>query len=281
MEAKNILDVEKFVLECNDMLSGKFLDLNKRLEKFLTVMTKSEDVVDFLADCLEDFDEDEEFAKAFSVDRKSGNSKVTIPSDDKARLALTTTIFNDMTSGKLNANQFLETYFKDGKLTSMQNFLEKIIKPFRDLICKYFEISTNVSLDDIKKQLEAEKQQKKEQEEAEKEAMFPHLDELMAEITKTCNQILSLLKFEKKRTDVLDDVEFVTNSIIQACEKQDLMVVNGLVIGLNYCSKKFKNIKHLVEDMNTLIYNYYEYLEESAQGKSEIEEEEKDFSEDE
>ena len=68
------------------------------------------------------------------------------------------------------------------------------------------------------------------------------------------------MKFEKKRTDNLDDVEFIVNSIFQACEKSDLMVINGLVIGLNYTSKKFKNIRHLVNDLNNLIYDYYEFL---------------------
>ena len=78
--------------------------------------------------------------------------------------------------------------------------------------------------------------------------------------------MLAILKFEKKRTEVLDDLEFVLNSIIKACEKRDLMVVNGLVIGLNYVSKKFRNIRHLVSDLNNLIYDYYEYLAGNAAG---------------
>ena len=154
MEAKNILDVEKFVVACNDMLTGKFLDLNKKLDKFLSVMTKSEDVLDLLGECLENFDEETEFSKAFSLDRKSGSTKVTIPTDDKKRLALSVTIFNDIINDKLNANQFLETYFQDKKLTPMQNFLEKIIRPFRDTICKFFSLDTNITVEDIKKQIE-------------------------------------------------------------------------------------------------------------------------------
>ena len=268
MEAKNILDVERFVIECNDMLGGKFFDLNKRLEKFLSVMTKSEDLLDFLSDCLQEFDEEEEFAKAFSVDKKTGSVKVAIPADDKKRLALSVTIFNDLTCDKLNSTQFLETYFKDKNLTPMQNFLEKIIRPYRDLVCKYFEVSKNISLEDIKRQLEEERvlkeQEKKQAEKEAEEAQFPYLDELLEEVEKTCNQILSMLKFEKKRTDVLDDVEFVVGSIIKACEKRDLMVVNGLVIGLNYVSKKFKSIRSFVTDLNNSIYGYYEYLGQGA-----------------
>ncbi len=266
MEATNILDVERFVVACNDVLTGKFLDLNKRLDKFLAVMTNSEDILELLADCLQDFDEETEFSKAFSIDKKSGVVRLALPSEDEKRLALCVSIFNDLINEKLNTNQFLETYFQDSKLTPMQNFLDKIVKPFRDSICKIFELKSNLTADDILKQEEeAEKAAPKPVvEETVVEEEFPHLSELLAEVVKSCNQVLSVLKFEKKRTDVLDDVEFVTNSIIKACEKKDLMVVNGLVIGLNYVSKKFKNIRGIVADLNNLIYDYYEYLAQAT-----------------
>lgn len=271
MEAKNILDVESFVVACNDMLTGKFLDLNKRLDKFLTVMTKSEDILDLLGECLDDFDEDEEFDKAFSVDKKTGMVKVSVPTDDKKKLALSVTIFNDIINEKINANQFLETYFQDKKLTPMQNFLEKIVRPYRDTICKVFELDTNITLDDIKRQMETEEMIKKAEEKQAEEEQFPHLDSLLDEVVKTCNQILAILKFEKKRTDVLDDVEFVVNSILQACTRRDLMVVNGLVIGLNYVSKKFKSIKGFVADLNSLIYDYYDFLAGANVSEREVE----------
>lgn len=274
METKNILDVEKFVVACNDLLSGKFLDLNKRLDKFLTVMTNSEDVLDLLTECLSDFDEDAEFAKAFSIDKKTGVTKIDIPSDEKKKLALSVTIFNNLTNEKLNTNQFLETFFQDKKLTPMQNFLEKIVKPYRDLICKFFGLSTNITIEDVKRQIEEEKVLKKEEEKKEEENLFPKLDELLAGVVNTTNQILALLKFEKKRTENLDDLEFILNSIIEACGKRDLMVINGLVIGLNYVAKKFKNVRHLVEELNNQIYDYYEFLTNGSEPAGENEEEE-------
>lgn len=266
MEAKNIIDVEKFVVASNDMLTGKFLDLNKRLEKFLSVMTKSEDILGLLSDSLEGFDEEIEFVNAFSVDKKTGSAKVVIPNDDKGKLALSVTVFNNLVNGKVNANQFLETYFQDKKMTPMQSFLDKIVRPYRDVICKIFELDTDITAEDIKRQLDSEKMMQKEAEKKAEEEQFPHLDELLQEVQKTCNQILALLKFEKKRSDMLDDLEFVVNSILQACVRRDLMVINGLVIGLNYVSKKFKNITHLVSDLNSLIYDYYEFLASGGQG---------------
>ena len=260
METKNILDVERFVVACNDLLSGKFLDLNKRLDKFLSIMTQSEDIFELLKECLNDFDEDAEFAKAFSVDKKTGVATIAIPTDEKKRLALSVTIFNNMINDKLNTNQFLQTYFQDKKLTPVQNFLDKIVKPFRDLVCKIFALGTDITVEDIKRQIEEEKVLKKQEEKHEEEVQFPELDKLLSTVVNSANQILALLKFEKKRTDNLDDLEFVLGSIIQACEKRDLMVINGLVIGLNYVSKKFKNVRHLVEELNNQIYDYYEFL---------------------
>ena len=84
-EVKDIFQVESFVLQCNDMLGGKFLDLNKRLDKFLAEMTASEDILQLLADALEGFDHEKEFASAFFVDKKTGEAKVTLPTDDKKR----------------------------------------------------------------------------------------------------------------------------------------------------------------------------------------------------
>lgn len=269
METKNILDVERFVLDCNNMLSGKFFDLTKRLEKLLDVMGESDDILDLLADCMDGFDEDAEFDKAFSLDKKTGATKVSIPSDDEKRLALGVTLFNNLVSKKINENRFLETYFQDRKLTPTQNFLEKVLKPYRDSICKILAVNPEITEIEIKKHAE-----ELEPEEVKEE--FPHLNELLEEISKSCNQILSLLKFEKKRTDNLDDAEFVIGAILKECENKDLMVINGLIIGLSYVTKKFKNVKHLVEGLNDLILNYYDFLETQSNDDSLPTEEEKE-----
>ncbi len=257
MEATNILDVEKFIVECSDMMSGKFFDLRKRLDKFLSVMTESEDILNLLADAIDSIDYETEFEKAFYIDKKSGAVKVSLPVDNKKKLGLCVSLFNDLTNEKLNTNQFLETYFQDKKLTPVQNFLEKVIKTFRDGICKEFGIDPNLSQDELNKHILDSKPEKEPEEEKEE---FPQIDMLLSEVSRISNQILAVLKFEKKRTDNLDDLEFVVETIIHSCQAKDLMVVNGLVVGLEYVSRKFKNIRHLVGDLTSLIYDYYEFL---------------------
>ncbi len=265
MEAKNVIEVEKFVLAGNELLTGKFLDLNKKLDKFLSVMTKSEDVMDFLSECLENFDEEAEFSKAFSIDKKTGAANIVLPNTDKKKVALFVTVLNNIINEKINETQFLETYFQNKKLTPIQGFLTQIVKPFKDIIAKHFDVPVNITTDDVVKHIETERILNQPEEVKEEKEEFPFLKELFAEISNNCERILAVLKFEKKRTDVLDDVEFVVNSIIKACEKKDLMVVNGLVIGLNYVSKKFKSTKVMVEELNNLIYDYYDFLSDESQ----------------
>ena len=252
--------VEKFVLACNDMLSGKFLDITKKIESVMDSITRSEDILSFLAEAIDGYDEETGFAAAFSVDKKTKKANVAIPNNDKERVALTVTIFNDIENKKININQFLETYFNDNKLTPTQNFLDKIIRPFRDIICKTFEVSENVTLQDIKEHQLEKKKQKMEEEKKAEEEQYPKLDELLKEISRYCREIQARLKFEKKKTENLDDLDFVLNATLKACEKRDLMVINGLIIGLNYVSAKFKHVRYLIRELNDLIYDYYDFL---------------------
>ena len=260
--------VEKFVLACNDILSGKFLDITKKIESIMDSITKSDDILSFLAEAIEGYDEEAGFTSAFSVDKKTKKANVAIPNNDKERLALTVTIFNDIENKKININQFLETYFNDNRLTPTQNFLDKIIRPFRDIICKTFEVNENVTMQDIREHQLEKKKQKIEEEKKAEEEQYPKLDELLKEISRYCREIQARLKFEKKKAENLDDLDFVLNATLRACEKRDLMIINGLIIGLNYVSAKFKHVRYLIRELNDLIYDYYDFLSGNSKSVS-------------
>ena len=274
MENFDRVKVENFVLSCNDMLSGKFLDINKKLASVMNTITQSDDILSFLADAITDYDEDSGFESAFMLDPKTKIGKVTLPQNEKERVALTVTIFNDIQSGKINITRFLETYFKDGRLTPTQNFLEKIIKPFRDIICKNFGVKEDVTEEEVKEHMKEDaskqREEKKLEEEKEFEEQYPEIDNFILEVKKTAREILSRLKFENKKKDNLDDLEFVINALISACDSKNLLVINGLVIGINYVSHKFKNVRYLVRNLNDLIYDYYDFLAENSQKNAKI-----------
>ena len=250
MDELDLLSVERFVLRCNELLGGRFLDLTQKLDLLMQDIIKSDAIMTYLADALDEYDADAGFSAAFP-ENATEKTKVKLPKDDKQRLALTVSIFNDIDNGKLNLTKFLETYFKDENATPMQNFLNLVIKPFRDAIAKYFDVDVRITEEDI-----AGHQKETKVEEEEEEPELPGLSELCEEIKKVCVSILSQLKFEKKKE--VDDAEFVVNSIIRACELKDLTVINGLIVGLSYVAKKLKAIRHSVDELTTLVYGFYE-----------------------
>ncbi len=283
MEDFNRVEVENFVITCNDMLSGKFLDINKKLNEVLNTITKSDDILTFLADAITDFDEEETFTKAFVIDSKTKNGRFIAPHNEKERLVLTVTVFNDIQSGKINITRFLETFFKEGKLTPTQNFLDKFIRPFRTIICKAFGVDENVTLSEVeehKKQMkERVMEEKKLEEEKAFEEQYPQIDTLIAEVQKVSREILSRLNFEKKKKDQLEDFEFILNALLASCETKNLLMINGLIVGINYVSEKFKSVKYLVRDLNDLIYDYYDFLAKNSQKNSKNLENFDDFNE--
>ena len=106
MEEIDKISVEKFVVACNDVLSGKFLDIRKKLSLVMKTISDSEEILSLLAESLTDVDEEELFNKTFVIDNKTKNGKACLPSDEKERLAVTVILLNDIQSGKINITQF-------------------------------------------------------------------------------------------------------------------------------------------------------------------------------
>ena len=275
MEEIDKISVEKFVVACNDVLSGKFLDIRKKLSLVMKTISDSEEILSLLAESLTDVDEEELFNKTFVIDNKTKNGKACLPSDEKERLAVTVILLNDIQSGKINITQFFETYFRDNSLAPTQNFLVRVLKPFRDIIAKNFGVDVNVNSIDILEHIqENEKNEKDEEvEEVKEEEKYPEIENLMLNIQKTAKEIQARLKFEKKKNDIVEDLDFILNALLKACEGKDLLVINGLILGVNYASKKFKDIRYLVQELNETIYGYYDFLA----GDLEVENEEKEY----
>ena len=124
---KNVRKVANFVASCNDMLSERFLDFHKAIKNIVDAINESDDILSYLASKIMDEKSEEIFSSAFSIDSKTKNGKISLPSDEKEKLTLFVTVLNDLESKKLNFNKFLETYFNGGQGTPTQMFLTKII----------------------------------------------------------------------------------------------------------------------------------------------------------
>ncbi len=276
MEEFDKAQVEKFVASCNDMLSGKFLDIKKALSNIVDSVAESDDILSFIAESVPDLEDIDIYESVFTIDPKTKVGKIALPSDEKEKLGITTKVFSELTSGKLNFTKFLETYFKNPNLSPTQSFLDKFVKPFRDIISKHFQIDEELTFKDIDKAEKASikevnnKLDKVQEEEEIFEETLPGICDVKKEIERIVGEMQASLKFERKHQNEVEDVDMILNGLLKACESDDLLIINSLILGIKHATKKIKSVKHLVSELEDLIYDYCDYLAESQ--KEEVKE---------
>lgn len=276
MEEFDKAQVEKFVASCNDMLSGKFLDIKKALSNIVDSVADSDDILSFIAESVPDLEDIDIYESVFTIDPKTKVGKIALPSDEKEKLGITTKVFSELTSGKLNFTKFLETYFKNPNLSPTQSFLDKFVKPFRDIISKHFQIDEELTFKDIDKAEKASikevnnKLDKVQEDEDTFEETLPGICDVKKEIERIVGEMQASLKFERKHQNEVEDVDMILNGLLKACESDDLLIINSLILGIKHATKKIKSVKHLVSELEDLIYDYCDYLAESQ--KEEVKE---------
>lgn len=277
MEEFDKAQVEKFVASCNDMLSGKFLNIKKALSNIVDSVAESDDILSFIAESVPDLEDIDIYESVFTIDPKTKVGKIALPSDEKEKLGITTKVFSELTSGKLNFTKFLETYFKNPNLSPTQSFLDKFVKPFRDIISKHFQIDEELTFKDIDKAEKASikevnnKLDKVQEEEEIFEETLPGICDVKKEIERIVGEMQASLKFERKHQNEVEDVDMILNGLLKACESDDLLIINSLILGIKHATKKIKSVKYFVSELEDLIYDYCDYLAESQ--KEEVKEE--------
>ncbi len=269
MEEFDKAQVEKFVASCNDMLSGKFLNIKKALSNIVDSVAESDDILSFIAESVPDLEDIDIYESVFTIDPKTKVGKIALPSDEKEKLGITTKVFSELTSGKLNFTKFLETYFKNPNLSPTQSFLDKFVKPFRDIISKHFQINEALTFKDIDKAEKASikevnnKPDKVQEEEEIFEETLPGICDVKKEIERIVGEMQASLKFERKHQNEVEDADMILNGLLKACESDDLLIINSLILGIKHATKKIKSVKYLVSELEDLIYDYCDYLAES------------------
>lgn len=269
MEEFDKAQVEKFVASCNDMLSGKFLNIKKALSNIVDSVAESDDILSFIAESVPDLEDIDIYESVFTIDPKTKVGKIALPSDEKEKLGITTKVFSELTSGKLNFTKFLETYFKNPNLSPTQSFLDKFVKPFRDIISKHFQIDEELTFKDIDKAEKVSfkevnnKPDKVQEEEEIFEETLPGICDVKKEIERIVGEMQASLKFERKHQNEVEDVDMILNGLLKACESDDLLIINSLILGIKHATKKIKSVKYLVSELEDLIYDYCDYLAES------------------
>ena len=259
---ENKEDIKNVIAVCNEFMDTKILFIDRKIQKLLEEIVKCSDVYNLISDCLNVFNRDKEYDRAFSIS-SSGKGIFTLPKEEVKVIALVFCILGDINSRLISLDELVGKFFLDeeGK-KDYSLFIKKVIIPFRDLISEAFNVSTNVttieSIEDMENEEEQEEEKEDEGESPLGTARFSYEDsedlDRIFELSKDiASQIYELLIYERKQNEEVCDAQYIVNSIVIACNKKDFEQLYSLTMGLKYIARSIKDTRFLVRELTDLI----------------------------
>lgn len=224
-------DIEQFLIACDDLIGCKFLVAEYKLSKMLKALASAQDVCNLVGECLEQFNRDREFAKAYMEDKK-GNFYVEMPEEEYKIIALVFCTLVDIDGKKIDFTDFVMRFFGREE-NPYESFVQTMIVPFRNLIAEAFSgqpVQEENDVDDEKT------------EESDEEASGDKFD--LAQ--RVAVQILSELQF-LRQDETIDRVTQIARAIVKTSSMKDEEVSSSLICALKFY--KVKQIRFMVKEL--------------------------------
>lgn len=240
-------NVENFLLSCQDLIDSKFLVAEYKLQRMLQEMANASEVCSLVGECLEQFNREREFAKAFIQDG-NGDYMFVLPEEEYKIIALVFCTLMDIDAKKIDFTDFIKRFF--GKEdNAYANFVNSMLVPFRDLIAEAFgykmkeeqqvEESNNEEMNDFDLPVEDEFEEDDDDEESD---VFEYSQKIAV-------QILGQLEYTKQ-DDCVKNAMKICRAIVKTADLKDYDISESLAYALKSC--KVKQVKFLVKELYDL-----------------------------
>ena len=241
----------EFFNSIDELINCKFLVAEYKLQKMLQQLAATEDICSLIGECLEQFNRDREFAKAFVQDGQ-GDFMFVPPEEEYKMLALVFCTLVDIDAKKIEFTDFVKRFFGKDTDNPFKKFVDSMIVPFRDLLAEAFEgekrESASAEMFAQDKLEENENTQQIQQQETDTYQEESNEDKFVR-AQKIAVQILSQLEYA--RNEYANEMaKKICRAIVRTTENKDLDVTQSLVFALKSC--KAKQVKFLVKEIEDL-----------------------------
>lgn len=133
--------MQRFFTACDELINGKFIVADKKIEELLKSIASCDDLMGLFSAVTKGFDYNaakRAYLRA-PVDTRT-RGEAYLPSDETELLAFVFCLLVEFDGGSLRIGDFLLNYFyEDGSYTaSFSLFVERMIRPFRDVVRRCF-----------------------------------------------------------------------------------------------------------------------------------------------
>lgn len=84
-----------------------------------------------------------------------------------------------------------------------------------------------------------------------------------SEIKKLANDMMTEIDYTTRiKSDLREEAYIILDAIVNACEIENLKILNGLIVGFDFIASNIKVIKFLYKEMKNVLIDFYEELQE-------------------
>ena len=251
VKMENQSKYEDFFNSVDELINCKFLVAEYKLQKMLQQLAAAEDVCSLIGECLDQFNRDREFAKAFVQDGQ-GDFMFVPPEEEYKMLALVFCTLVDIDAKNIEFTDFVKRFFGKDTDNPFKNFVDSMIVPFRNLLAEAFggEKRENTNTE-IFAQEELEENDQVQQFNLKEENTYQETqgEDKFVRAQKIAVQILSQLEYA--RNEFANEMaKKICRAIVRTTDIKDLEVTQSLVFALKSC--KAKQVKFLVKEIEDL-----------------------------
>ncbi len=248
-------NIKNFIQSCDELIACKYLVAEYKIQQMLKQLANASDVCDLVGDCLEQFNRDREFAKAYVQDGHGGFMYVS-PQEEYKIIALVFCTLVDIDGKKIDFTDFIKRFFGQCE-NPFGAFIEQMIVPFRNLIAEAFGYGFQEE-EKVQGEAEEDKTEPSFWEEKsytyddvpEEEEEYDENESDYVKAQKLAVQILSQLEFVKQ-DDVVKQAMQLCRAVVKTTDLADEDVAESLAFGLKNC--KIKPAKYLIKELIDLL----------------------------
>lgn len=241
--------LKDFFDACDDFINCKFLVAEYKLQRMLQILASNEELCSLVGECLEQFNRDREFAKAFIQDGH-GEYICDMPTEEYKIIAFVFCTLVDMDNKKIDLIDFIKRFYGREE-NPFKAFINQMVIPFRNLLAEAFGYP-KLPVEGEEKQPESDEKGKlddfeedDDDEDDDAEDDDENTDDFMR-VQKIAVQIISELQYYNNSQNNVDAIT-VCKALIKTTDLRDSEITYSLGLALKAC--KAKQVKFLVKEI--------------------------------
>jgi hypothetical protein len=252
-ERENLVD---FFNACNEMIEGRFILSDTKVSNILKSVVKSPTLYDLYSECMNGF----RFAQTLENSKASNPNNggyFVMPDDEKSIIAFVTCLLLEVDKRNINLQTFVTDnfYSSEGYNISYNNFALTVLVEYKTAVKNLLGVDESgkvIEVEDYSQnQISMEEKIEEVRADENTKILFANLLLSITELQNAINED-SKLKYSQK-----EELLIVLKALNRAIHLEELIIINALLVPLEFMLAKHKKLKYSYEKLKMLIADIY------------------------